>query len=105
MFNNPICVALDTPDPERAAAVAGAVKSHVGLVKVGMELFYRAGRRSYEQVAAHGIPVFLDLKLHDIPNTVAQGLTSLMSLTPAPALINVHATGGPAMLELLPLYS
>jgi len=43
--------------------------------------------------------LFLDLKLHDIPNTVAQGLTSLLSLSPAPAIVNVHASGGPAMLE------
>jgi orotidine-5'-phosphate decarboxylase len=45
------------------------------------------------------VPVFLDLKLHDIPNTVAQGLNSLLNLAPAPAIVNVHASGGPAMLE------
>jgi orotidine-5'-phosphate decarboxylase len=64
-----------------------------------MELFYGAGRAGYEQVAATGVPVFLDLKLHDIPNTVAQGLTSLLSLDRGPAIVNVHASGGPAMLE------
>jgi orotidine-5'-phosphate decarboxylase len=99
MFENPICVALDTPDPARAATLAGVLKGHVGLVKIGMELFYRSGQAGYEQVAAMGVPVFLDLKLHDIPNTVAQGLTSLLSLSPAPAIVNVHAGGGPAMLE------
>ncbi len=99
MSQNPICVALDTPDPALAAAMVAQVKDHVGMAKVGMELFYRAGRAGYEQVAAHGVPLFLDLKLHDIPNTVAQGLTSLMSLAPAPAIVNVHASGGPAMLE------
>ena len=99
MSQNPICVALDTPDPAFAAAMVGQVRNHVGMAKVGMELFYRAGRAGYEQVAAQGVPLFLDLKLHDIPNTVAQGLTSLMSLAPAPAIVNVHATGGPAMLE------
>jgi orotidine-5'-phosphate decarboxylase len=99
MFQNPICVALDTPDPALAAAMAARLKGHVGMAKVGMELFYRAGRAGYEQVAAQGVPVFLDLKLHDIPNTVAQGLTSLISLAPAPAIVNVHASGGPAMLE------
>lgn len=99
MSQNPICVALDTPDPALAAAMVAQVKDHVGMAKIGMELFYRAGRAGYEQVAAHGVPVFLDLKLHDIPNTVAQGLTSLMSLAPAPAIVNVHASGGPAMLE------
>ncbi len=99
MFKNPICVALDTPDPEQAAAMAGLLRNHIGMVKVGMELFYRSGRPGYEQVAAQAVPLFLDLKLHDIPNTVAQGLTSLLSLSPAPAVVNVHASGGPAMLE------
>lgn len=99
MSENPICVALDTPDPALAAAMAARLKDHVGMAKIGMELFYRAGRAGYEQVAASDVPLFLDLKLHDIPNTVAQGLTSLMSLDPAPAIVNVHATGGPAMLE------
>jgi orotidine-5'-phosphate decarboxylase len=99
MFKNPICVALDTPDPARAAAMARLLKDNIGMAKVGMELFYRAGRAGYEQVAAQGVPLFLDLKLHDIPNTVAQGLTSLLALAPAPAIVNVHASGGPAMLE------
>ncbi len=99
MFDNPICVALDTPDAGKAAALAGALRGSVGMVKVGMEQFYAQGRDGYARVAAAGIPVFLDLKLHDIPNTVAQGLTSLMSLSPAPAIVNVHASGGPAMLE------
>ena len=67
MFNNPICVALDTPDPERAAAMTAAVKRHVGLVKVGMELFYRAGRPGYEhQHRQHATPseVSHDPSLH-----------------------------------------
>ncbi len=99
MFTNPICVALDTPDAARAAQLARTLRGRVGLVKVGMEQFYAQGREGYARVAAEGVPVFLDLKLHDIPNTVAQGLTSLLSLEPAPAIVNVHASGGPAMLE------
>jgi orotidine-5'-phosphate decarboxylase len=99
MFTNPICVALDTPDAAHAARLARTLRGKVGLVKVGMEEFYAQGRDGYAQVAAEGVPVFLDLKLHDIPNTVAQGLTSLLSLAPAPAIVNVHASGGPAMLE------
>jgi orotidine-5'-phosphate decarboxylase len=99
MFDNPICVALDTPDAGRAAELASTLRGSVGMVKVGMEQFYAQGRDGYAKVAAAGVPVFLDLKLHDIPNTVAQGLTSLMSLEPAPAIVNVHASGGPAMLE------
>ncbi len=99
MYTNPICVALDTPDPARAALLCGKLKASVGLVKVGMELFYRTGEAGYREVADAGVPVFLDLKLHDIPNTVAQGLTSLLQMAPAPAIVNVHASGGPAMLE------
>lgn len=99
MPDNPVCVALDTPDAGRAAELARSLKGHVGMVKVGMELFYAQGHKGYETVASAGVPVFLDLKLHDIPNTVAMGLTSLLSLTPAPYMLNVHASGGPAMLE------
>ncbi len=99
MIRNPICVALDTPDVARAAGLARSLRSHVGFAKLGMEFFYAAGPRGYEAVAREGLPIFLDLKLHDIPNTVAQGLTSLMRLEPRPAIINVHATGGAAMLR------
>ena len=55
--------------------------------------------RVIETVAHEGVPIFLDLKLHDIPNTVEQGLRSLMQLAPAPAIINVHATGGLDMMK------
>lgn len=95
---NPLCVALDTPDLARAISLAKALSGKVGYVKLGMEFYYAHGPRGYEQVAATGVPVFLDLKLHDIPNTVAQGLTSLMKLDPVPAIVNVHASGGRAML-------
>ena len=94
-----ICVALDTPDADAAAALAGRLRGVAGFVKVGMELFYAAGAEGYEKVAAAGVPVFLDLKLHDIPNTVAHGLESLMRLKTPPAIVNVHATGGPAMMR------
>jgi orotidine-5'-phosphate decarboxylase len=96
---NPICVALDTPDLDRARALAKALKPHVGYMKIGMEFFYAHGNRGYETVAAEGLPIFLDLKLHDIPNTVAEGIRSLMRLSPHPALINLHASGGMAMMQ------
>ena len=97
--SNPICVALDTPDLDRARSLARALKSHAGFMKVGMEFFYAHGARGYETVAAEGLPIFLDLKLHDIPNTVAAALTSLMRLSPRPAIVNVHATGGLDMMK------
>ena len=96
---NPICVALDTPDLDRARALAKALKPHVGYLKIGMEFFYAHGAKGYEAVAAEGLPIFLDLKLHDIPNTVAEGMRSLMRLSPSPAIINLHASGGMAMMQ------
>jgi orotidine-5'-phosphate decarboxylase len=96
---NPICLALDMPDVNRAVQLAGLLKGHVGWLKVGMEFFYAHGARGYEAVAREGVPIFLDLKLHDIPNTVEQGLRALMQLAPAPAIINVHAQGGLAMMQ------
>jgi orotidine-5'-phosphate decarboxylase len=96
---NPICVALDTPDIDRARALAKALKPHVGHMKIGMEFFYAYGARGYEAVAAEGLPIFLDLKLHDIPNTVAQAMKSLMQLSPRPAIVNLHAAGGLDMMK------
>ncbi len=96
---NPICVALDTPDVARAKSLARALKPHAGFMKIGMEFFYANGAAGYEAVAAEGLPIFLDLKLHDIPNTVAQGLTSLLKLAPAPVIVNVHAQGGFDMMK------
>lgn len=96
---NPICVALDTPNIARACEVARLLKPHVGYMKVGMEFFYAHGQAGYEAVAAEGLPVFLDLKLHDIPNTVASAMKTLMNLNPRPAIVNVHATGGLDMMK------
>jgi orotidine-5'-phosphate decarboxylase len=95
---NPICVAIDTPDLERAAQLAHALVPHAGYAKVGMEFFYAHGTRGYEAVAKSGLPVFLDLKLHDIPNTVASAMKALMRLEPVPAIVNVHASGGADMM-------
>jgi len=96
---NPICLALDTPDTRRAVELVRRLKSSIGTVKIGMELFYAGGLEGYEAVAGQGVPVFLDLKLHDIPNTVASALRSLMRLEPRPAIVNVHAAGGRDMLK------
>lgn len=96
---NPICVALDTPDLERARILARVLKPHAGYMKIGMEFFYAHGARGYETVAAEGLPIFLDLKLHDIPNTVASALATLVKLSPSPAILNVHAAGGFDMMK------
>ena len=96
---NPICVALDTPDLDRARELAKTLASHVGYMKIGMEFFYAHGAKGYEAVATQGLPIFLDLKLHDIPNTVASGMKALMQLSPRPAIVNLHASGGLDMMK------
>ena len=93
----PIFVALDTPDPGRAGAIARAVAGHAGGVKLGLEYFSANGPDGVRRIADIGLPVFLDLKLHDIPNTVAKAIEALAAL--APAILTVHASGGRAMLE------
>jgi len=96
-MSNRIFVALDTPDLDRARALAQKVRHHVGGVKLGLEFFCANGPAGIRAVEEIGLPVFLDLKLHDIPNTVAKAVQSLAPL--APAVLTVHASGGRAMLE------
>jgi orotidine-5'-phosphate decarboxylase len=91
-----IAVALDTPDPARAAGWARALAGHVGVAKVGLELFAAAGPAGIAAVRESGLPVFLDLKLHDIPNTVAGAVRSVSRL--GVAMLTVHAAGGAAMV-------
>jgi orotidine-5'-phosphate decarboxylase len=94
---SPIYVAIDTPDLARALALAEAVKGDAGGVKLGLEFFSAQGPEGVKRVAALGLPVFLDLKLHDIPNTVAKAVESLAPL--GPAILTVHASGGKAMMS------
>lgn len=93
----PIFVAIDTPDLARARSIASAVRPHAGGVKLGLEFFSANGPAGVRQIAALGTPIFLDLKLHDIPNTVAKAIEALAPI--APAVLTVHAAGGRAMLE------
>lgn len=93
----PIFVAIDTPDLERARMLARSVKSTAGGVKLGLEFFSANGPSGVQEIAAIGLPVFLDVKLHDIPNTVAKAMQALRPLEPA--IITVHAAGGRAMME------
>jgi orotidine-5'-phosphate decarboxylase len=92
-----IFVAIDTPDLERARSLARQVKSGAGGVKLGLEFFCANGPSGVHEIASLGLPIFLDLKLHDIPNTVAKAVQSLRPLEPA--VLTVHAAGGRAMLE------
>jgi orotidine-5'-phosphate decarboxylase len=93
---NPVFVALDTVDRIRARTLADAVRPHVGGLKLGLEFFCANGPDAVREVAG-ATPLFLDLKLHDIPNTVAGAVRAVMPLRPS--FLTVHAGGGPAMLR------
>lgn len=94
---NPVFVAVDTPDIAAARALVAAVAPHVGGVKLGLEFFCAHGPAGISaMMEGLALPLFLDLKLHDIPNTVAGAVRSLAPLSPA--LLTVHAAGGHAML-------
>ena len=92
---SPLIVALDTADPARLGALAEAVAPHAGLVKVGLQAFTALGPGAVDTVRHHA-PVFLDLKLHDIPNTVSGAAAAAADL--GIAMLTVHASGSPAMV-------
>jgi len=96
-FKNPIFSGLDTNNRAEAEALARQLAPEIGGLKIGLEFFYAFGQEGYRAIAKTGIPIFLDLKLHDIPNTVAGGIRSACQLNPA--IINVHASGGVAMMK------
>lgn len=89
---NPVFVAIDTGDIDRAETLARAVAPHVGGLKLGLEFFMAQGPQGVRRMQGLGRPIFLDVKLHDIGNTVAGALKSLSSLDVA--IINVHAAIG-----------
>jgi orotidine-5'-phosphate decarboxylase len=92
---NPLIVALDTDDLDAAVGLVGDLERHVGMAKVGLELFSSHGPGAVRAVADHA-PVFLDVKLHDIPTTVERSARVLGRL--GVSLLTVHASGGPAMI-------
>ena len=96
-MSSPVYVALDTPDLDHAKATARAVKNHVGGIKLGLEFFMANGRAGVREMAKLDLPIFLDLKFHDIPNTVAKAIQALRPLEPS--IITIHASGGRAMME------
>jgi orotidine-5'-phosphate decarboxylase len=92
-----ILLALDTPDVTLATAQTRAVGDAIDGIKLGLEFFIANGPAGVASVQREGRPLFLDLKLHDIPNTVAGAVRSALSLKPL--LLTVHAGGGPEMLR------
>ncbi len=96
-MRNPIILALDLPTAAEALTVAQAVVPWVRAFKVGKELFVSSGPRIVEQLRATGASVFLDLKFHDIPNTVAKAVAAAVRLDVQ--MLTVHCSGGRAMLS------
>jgi orotidine-5'-phosphate decarboxylase len=99
-MNNPsdrIVVALDTTDVERALSMATGLEGLVGAIKLGKEFFTANGPAGVQRIAEVGLPIFLDLKYHDIPSTVAGAVRAALPLSPF--MLNVHALGGAAMMR------
>jgi orotidine-5'-phosphate decarboxylase len=93
---NPLIVALDRDDLAEAEALAAGLSGVAGMLKVGLQLFVSEGPPAVERIREHG-PVFLDLKMHDIPTTVGRAARAAGRL--GPALLTVHALGGVDMVE------
>jgi orotidine-5'-phosphate decarboxylase len=93
---NPLVVALDTSDLDAAASLAEALAGAVGMAKVGLELFTAFGPSAVSRVGKH-LPVFLDLKLHDIPTTAGRAARNAGRL--GAGMLTVHALGGPEMVR------
>lgn len=97
VFLNPIILAVDTSSLEEAKSLALKLKDHIGGIKIGMEFFNSFGPEGIKVIQKFNIPIFLDLKLHDIPATVYKTVSTLLALNPA--IINVHASGGSEMMR------
>jgi orotidine-5'-phosphate decarboxylase len=98
MSRNPIFCAIDTTDIAAAVSLAERIAENVGGLKLGLEFFTANGPKGVREVqAALGKDIFLDLKLHDIPNTVAAAVKAVMRLRPR--YLTLHTAGGSAMLK------
>ena len=97
-MSNPVYLALDVPQIEAGKTLLSKVKSHIGGVKLGLEFFCAHGAHGVHEIAhSCDLPIFLDLKFHDIPNTVAAAMQAVHMLEPA--IVTIHASGGRAMME------
>lgn len=94
---NPLICALDTTDIEEANALIEKLRGHIGAIKLGLEFFTANGASGVRKLEHHQIPVFLDLKFHDIPNTVARAIKATAGINTF--MMTVHTSGGRAMLQ------
>ncbi|MEC7381078.1 MAG: orotidine-5'-phosphate decarboxylase [Pseudomonadota bacterium] len=97
VFLNPIILAVDTKSDLEAYEISQEVSGYVGAIKLGLEYFNTYGPEGIRKIQEIGIPIFLDLKLHDIPMTVRKTIETLSDINPA--IINVHAFGGQQMMK------
>src|SRR5271154_5967379 len=96
-MRNPIIAALDVPTAEQALKLAEQIAPVVGAFKIGKELFVSAGPDIVKKIRANGTAVFLDLKFHDIPNTVAKAVASAVRLNVQ--MLTIHTSGGSEMMR------
>lgn len=96
-FKNPLIIALDVDTVEEAVTLAERLGPYAGGFKVGMQLYNSAGPEVVRKLIEKKVPVFIDLKLHDIPNTVSGAARVLTRL--GASILNVHAAGGSAMMQ------
>ena len=97
-MNSPIILALDTKELETAKSWIEATNESIGIYKVGLEFYLKFGADGLRRLADAGdFKIFLDLKLHDIPNTVSAAVSSVIDL--APKFLTIHASGGAAMIR------
>ena len=96
MTNNPIFCAIDTSDIDKAVALIDQISPHIGGLKLGLEFFTSCGLLGLEKIKKLEIPIFIDLKLYDIPNTVKQALSNILQFEPS--YTTLHLSGGSEML-------
>ena len=97
MTRNPIFCAIDTNDIHKATSILSDITPHIGGIKVGLEFFTSLGVKGIEEVKKFNKPLFIDLKLYDIPNTVSAALRNILALNPE--YTTLHISGGRRMLE------
>jgi orotidine-5'-phosphate decarboxylase len=96
-MQNPIICALDTKSIKDAKELCIKLHPHIGMVKLGLEFFTTNGASGMREIAALDVPIFLDLKFHDIPNTVAEAVRSAVDL--GVSIITIHTLGGKNMMQ------
>ena len=96
MINNPIFCAIDTSNIDKAKELAINIKPYVGGLKLGLEFFTSCGINGIKQIEELGLPLFIDLKFYDIPNTVTSALKNILEINPM--FTTIHCTGGRKMM-------